>query len=138
MQLSHLSLLAPCYPPFKVTYFNSLITYLSQETRDKMFLFTAAAPIYPGCLLTRTDVGINVDYLIFWYSIRVKPCLMLCMSIMTNAYIIGFMSPLLTPDLSPIRPVFTQRAAAARRQNNSNQLIKSFSRLICLGEPVFK
>ena len=136
MQLSHLSLLAPCYPPFKVTYFNSLITYLSQETRDKMFLFTAAAPIYPGCLLTRTDVGINVDYLICWYSIRVKPCLMLCMSIMTNAYIIGFMSPLLHQiSVQSDRCLLSGRA---RRQNNSNQLIKSFSRLICLGKPVFK
>ena len=101
-----LSLCSPCYPPFKVTYFNSLITYLSQETAA-LILST----------LTRTCFGINVDYLTFWYSIRVKPCIMLCVSIMTNAYIIGFMSPRVeqlqqkSSVQSDRSRVFTQRAA---------------------------
>lgn len=63
---------------------------------------------------------------------------MLCMSIMTNAYIIGFMSPRVElqqiSDLRPIRPCLLS-GRRTRRQNSSNQLIKSFPRL-CLSRAV--
>ena len=68
---------------------------------------------------------------------------MLCVSIMTNAYIIGFMSPRV--ELQQESSVQSDRSGGCllsgrrnRRQNSSNQLIKSFSRFICLGQTDFK
>ena len=135
MQLSHLSLLAPCYPPFKVTYFNSLITYLSQETRDKV-------PFSSSCS-NLSMLSLDQDWC--WHQCWLSDILVFDKSKamsnvmhVNNDQCIHYRFHVTATQISVQSDRCLLSGRRARRQNSSHQLIKSFSRLICLGQPAFK
>ena len=139
----------PVFSHFFMSYFDVFGSIFEKSAMTDLpkVIVSICLVTYNICMIPyvcRLTFGLNLSGAwgvldcVCWWRGRVR--VMICLSIMTNAYIIGFMSPCLEHAAAHISPISWCLPWWAPTPNNSNQLIKSFSRfnLVSSKQTVFE